>query len=79
MHRTQLSLEDWQYQALKSLSERSGRSISDVVREILANHLDRSRKSNPKKLRSISGFLSDPDAAGRDHDRVLYPDDQRLS
>jgi predicted DNA-binding ribbon-helix-helix protein len=35
MHKTQVVLEDWQYEALRSLAAQEHRSISDLVREML--------------------------------------------
>jgi predicted DNA-binding ribbon-helix-helix protein len=39
LHRTQLLLESEQHQALAEIAEQEGRSISDLVREIVARHL----------------------------------------
>lgn len=73
MHRTQLSLEDWQYEALKSLAERQGRSISDIVREVLTKHLRDGRKKRGRQgLKAIEGIGQNPDVCGRDHDLYLY-------
>ncbi len=69
MHRAQIILEEWQFEALKALAEREGKSISAVVREILSAKLGR-RKG--RKLRSILGIGSGSDVSGRDHDRALY-------
>ncbi|MBW2263359.1 MAG: hypothetical protein JRG91_15450 [Deltaproteobacteria bacterium] len=71
MHRAQIILEEWQHEALKSLAEREGKSISAVVRQILTAKLGR-RKS--KKLESIMGIGTGSDISGRDHDRALYDD-----
>jgi hypothetical protein len=70
-HRTQLLLETWQHAALKSLAEREGVSVSDLVRRILSQRLGPLR-SGPKKLSTIAGIGRDRQAAGRDHDRWLY-------
>ena len=51
MHRTQLLLEEWQHAALKARAEREGRSISDLVREILSEHLS----GRGKGLRLMEG------------------------
>ncbi|MBI3940882.1 MAG: hypothetical protein HY315_08610 [Acidobacteria bacterium] len=71
MHRTQIILEEWQYQTLRTRAEQEGRSISAVVREILRTVLDRPphRKS---QLRGIEGVGEDRSAYGRAHDRFLY-------
>lgn len=73
MRRTQMLLEEWQYQTLRARAEREGRSISEVVREILRVSLERpsTRKS---KLTSIEGVGADASASGRGHDGYLYGD-----
>jgi plasmid stability protein len=71
MHRTQLMLEEWQYEALKARAERSGRSISDIVREILDSHLAPSRtKEDP--LFAMESLFDDAQVSGAEHDGVLY-------
>ncbi|HEX4953972.1 MAG TPA: CopG family transcriptional regulator [Thermoanaerobaculia bacterium] len=72
MHRTQLNLDDWQYEALLAKGEREGRSLSDLVREAVAEYL----VEPPVPRRSLSqlkGMAEDPEGRGRDHDRLLYP------
>lgn len=39
LHRAQLLLESEQHEALAEIAEREGRSISDLVREIVRQHL----------------------------------------
>lgn len=73
MHRTQILLEDWQYQTLRSRAEQEGRSISDLVREILQTALAKSPRRK-RKLDTISGIGEDAVAYGKDHDRFLYGD-----
>lgn len=74
MHKTNITLDDWQYERLKAISEQEGRSVSEVLRAILDLHL-REAASTPGNLgglAAIRGIGSDPDASGRDHDRFLY-------
>lgn len=71
MHRTQLILEDWQYQALRARAEREGRSISAIVRDILRGALAQPA-GDRSKLGEIAGVGEDSMAYGRDHDRFLY-------
>lgn len=40
LHRAQLLLESEQHEALAKIAEQEGRSISDLVREIVRRHLD---------------------------------------
>ena len=71
MHRTQLMLEEWQYEALKAMAGSEGKSLSAVVRAILTGHLHKSRKQSRTDLGDIEGLFSDANAVGRDHDRFL--------
>lgn len=75
MHRTQLLLETWQYEALKTAAEQQGRSISAVVREILSRHLSARRRGAKRGLADLEGIVEDRAASGREHDRFLYGQD----
>ena len=72
VHRAQLLLEDWHYQRLKARAEREGRSLSELMREILDRHLQPSSIEPGGGLESIEGAGADGEIGGRDHDRVLY-------
>ena len=76
MHRTQLILEDWQYQALRARAEKENRSISDVVRDILRQALAQPPRGKGR-LEEIEGVGEDPDSYGRAHDRFLYGGDEK--
>ncbi len=69
MHRTQIMLEERQYEFLKKVSEENKKSISQVLREILDSY---SKNSKIHSLSSISGIAEDSEAYGRDHDKWLY-------
>ena len=71
MQRTQLLLDDWQYQALKARAQREGRSMSELLRQMLDVQLARSGPRAPR-LDTIRGVGSDRVARGREHDRFLY-------
>lgn len=72
MHRTQLILDDWQHEALRMRAEREGKSISALVREILAAHL----QPRPRHgLKRIEGVAEGPPDLARDHDRYLSGDE----
>jgi len=73
MHRTQIILEDWQYQTLRGRAEQEGRSISELVRQILREALE-DLPSRQIRLRAIHGIAEDRFASGREHDRFLYGD-----
>lgn len=73
MHRTQIILEDWQYQTLRARAEQEGRSLSGLVREMLRNALAQPPERDTR-LREIEGIGEDAATYGRDHDRFLYGD-----
>ena len=72
MHRSQILLEEWQYETLKLMSQRKGATISSVVREILAECLQKDLGKQSAKLSDIEGIGSDEVVSGRDHDQILY-------
>jgi ribbon-helix-helix protein len=73
-HRTQISLDDWQYQLLLDLSRKTKKSLSALIREMI------SEKFAPKPgvagndpVYSIVGIGgSGQKYTARDHDAVLY-------
>lgn len=73
-HRTQLLLEQWQYDALRAASQREGRSISEIVRGILSEALEAKSESAGHWIREVAGSGTDSESSGRDHDRYLYGD-----
>jgi hypothetical protein len=79
MHRTQILLEEGQYEMLKTAAEREGRSVSSLVREAVTAFLGKHRRSNSKGLAEIAGVGEDNAASGRRHDRILYGPRSRRS
>ena len=77
MQRTQLLLEEWQHQRLKAMAEREGRSLSDLVREILTRHLQPKSGRARRGLAAIEAAGADPHASGRNHDQFLHGDTRR--
>jgi hypothetical protein len=73
MHRAQIILEKWQYDALRSRAECDGRSVSEMVREAVDAYLGRARTVGSGGLAAIRGIGADASATGRTHDRYLYP------
>ena len=71
MQRTQILLDDWQYEALKARAQREGRSMSELLRRILDAHLGKS-SARTLRLADIRAVGEDRTARGRDHDRFLY-------
>ena len=72
MHRTQLLLEEWQYEALRGRAEREGRSLSALVREILRVSLSLPDATPRERLGTIEGIGEDAGSYGEEHDRHLY-------
>ncbi|MBN2492278.1 MAG: ribbon-helix-helix protein, CopG family [Planctomycetes bacterium] len=77
MHRTQLLFENWQYEALKAMAEAEGKSLSALVREILARHLKGGRARSGSGPEAIEGLLADHEVSGRTHDQALYRQGRR--
>ncbi len=71
MQRTQIMLEDRQYEALKAQAERQGRSLSELLREMLDASLGKETSQTPG-LGDIRGIGADRKASGRRHDEFLY-------
>lgn len=74
MHRTQILLEDWQYQALRARAQSEDRSLSELVREIIGRALEAPQQQK-SRLQRIEGIGEDASAYGKDHDRFLYGSD----
>jgi plasmid stability protein len=72
MHKTHVVLEDWQYEALRTLAAQEHRSISDLVREMLAQHLAGNCEMARQRLAAMEGIGADAHATGQDHDALLY-------
>ena len=74
MHRTQLMLEEAQYARLKAESERSGRSIADLVREAIdARWGSSSRDELLRALDASAGAWSDLDVDGETYVERIRP------
>ena len=69
MHRIQILLEEWQYEALRARAEREGRSLAALTREILTKYLEPGSRA---RLAEIEGVTQGPPDPGRHHDRYLY-------
>lgn len=72
MHRTQVMLDDWQYEQLKAAAERQGRSISSLVRDAVTRLLKGSPRRAATKLAEIGGLGADARGRGRNHDSIVY-------
>jgi hypothetical protein len=53
MIKTQIQLEDWQYDSLKKTGAEAGRSLSDVIRESVSLFLQGKKKGGSVSLDSM--------------------------
>jgi hypothetical protein len=73
-HRTQISLDDWQYQMLLEISRKTKKSLSAIIREVLSEKL-MIQVVNKKKdpVSELIGIGSgDGSPVARKHDKYLY-------
>jgi len=69
MIKTQVQLQEWQYQAAKRESARASRSLSDLVREGLAMVLQRSATASRGDLEALAGkYTAQPADDLKPHD-----------
>jgi hypothetical protein len=73
-HRTQISLDDWQYQVLLDLSSKTKKSLSALIREMITEKLaPKAGVAENDPIYSIVGIGgSGLKHTTRDHDAVLY-------
>jgi len=73
-HRTQISLEDWQYQMLLDLSRKTRKSLSAIIRDLIEEKF--TSKSSAVKSDPVFGIVGlasgDGAAVAREHDEYLY-------
>ena len=55
MIKTQIQLEEWQYEALKRSSASSSRSMSDIIREGVTLLLNRTGRKSTTPLAQLAG------------------------
>jgi len=74
MHRTQVLLEDEQYQVLSSRARLEGRSMAALVREVLKAGLENATPGTGPagRLKAAKGVFRVRATRGRDHNLVLY-------
>jgi len=73
-HRTQISLEDWQYQVLLDLSRKTKKSLSALIREMITEKFSAaSTRAGSDPVFGIVGIgNSGHNKTSSDHDAVLY-------
>ena len=73
MHRTQILLEQKQYQLLHAEARRKGISLSALIRHLVDERFAGAREPAPDPLKAITGIGSGSgEPAGREHNRYLY-------
>ena len=74
MKQTNISLEERQYQRVKELAEREGKSISQIIRELIEESFvvdEEDRKKDP--IFEVIGIgHGEGKPVAKDHDEVLY-------
>ena len=73
-HRTQISLEDWQYQMLIEMSRKTKKSLSGIIRDLLSEKLSKQtfKRSEDPLFKLIGIGAGDGLPVAREHDRYLY-------
>ena len=79
MHRSQILLEEWQYQYLADESRRTGESMSAIVRRWIAEkirELSQQDMEDDPFFEIIGMCAGEPgNTVGRDHDKHIYTTD----
>ncbi len=73
-HRTQISLDNWQYQMLLDESRKTKKSLSRIIRELLSNKFKKQLdRTGADSLSAIIGIgAGDGSPVAREHDNFLY-------
>ncbi len=71
MHRTQILLDEERYEELRERASLEGKSLGQLVRELIDLGLERRRKKAARRLRDYFGFIEGAEA-DPDHDEVVY-------
>ena len=74
MRQTNISLEEWQYQQLKELADKEGKSISQLIRELIEEKFKLEEEEIEKDpIFEIIGLgRGEGTGVAREHDRILY-------
>jgi hypothetical protein len=73
-HRTQISIEDWQYHMLLEISWKTKKSLSSIIRDLLAEKFTKQAadKTDDTLFKLIGIGAGDGAPVAREHDRYLY-------
>lgn len=75
MHRTQISLEQTQYEALAQESKRLGISLSELVRRLVTGYFEQ-KPPHEDPLDMLAGIAAGSgEPVGREHNRYIYGKD----
>ncbi len=80
MHRTQISLEEEQYNNLRHYAQNKKLSISAIIRDLLDKHVPDLQFENMKDspLHQLKGIVSGKgEFRGREHNKELYKHEGR--
>lgn len=79
-HRTQISLETWQYETLIEVSRKTKKSLAAILRDLIAEKFADDQISQAKDpIMGIIGLGSgDGKAVARNHDTILYKHERRV-
>lgn len=69
LHRTQVLLEEWQFQRLQKQARNAGTSVAALIRNLVEKSLE--APTDKHSLDRIKG-LGSSGKSGRDHDEELY-------
>jgi hypothetical protein len=80
MHRSQIMLKEHQHTYLASEAQRQGKSISQIVRELIDEHIAQTLSLENDPFFDIIGMVEggDPNAA-IDHDHYIYGLPRRIN
>jgi hypothetical protein len=74
-HRTQISLEPWQYEILMEQSRKTRKSLARIIRELIAEKF--AGEKADREMDPIMGIIGmgsgDGAPIARSHDALLYP------
>ena len=76
-HRTQVSIEDWQYEALLEMSRKTKKSLSQILRDLITDKLSRQAVKEESILGIIGIGAGDGSPVAREHDKFLYAKKKR--
>ena len=79
MRRTRIQLDDVQYEDLKAMAKREGKSLSCLIREAVSAFIRKRNRRTGGRLSDIEGIGEDADATGREQNRFLYAAKEALA